>query len=222
MNVSKGRWFTALALLSLALGFSPKAQAGTGTGEAYGVFAQVNGVTVVPKTPDVVLPPGGSKDAITRDLINLQEPGLVSSSTLHVSTQGVINGNNGTITSSAEVESLNGLNGVITADLVSADSSSGQHTDQGNQNSARISSGGSFFTGLSVAGVPIQESPPPNTTIAVAGVGIVILNEQIETGDNLTNSSLTVNAIHVILMDGLVPVGDIIISSASSGVDYRR
>jgi hypothetical protein len=53
-------------------------------------------------------------------------------------------------------------------------------------------------------------------------VGIVILNEQNETGDDRTHSSITVNAIHVIVLDGLVPVGDIIVSSAHSGVDYRR
>ncbi len=141
---------------------------------------------------------------------------------MYVSTQGRITGNNGTITSRAALEDLDVLDGLITADLVVADSVSGEHTDQGNQKSARLSSGGATFSGLMIAGVAFGASPPPNTQIPVAGVGIVILNEQIETGDNLTNSSLTVHAIHVVLLDGLVPVGDIIISSAHSGVDYRR
>jgi hypothetical protein len=168
------------------------------------------------------LPPGGSTTPIEDELLALDEPNVVSSTTMHVSTQGRITGNNGTIFSMASLEDLDVLGSLITADLVIADSTSGEHTDQGQQKSARLSSGGATFSGLTVAGVAIEDSPPPNTEILVPGVGLVILNEQIETGDNRTHSSLTVNAIHVILLDGLTPVGDIIVSSAHSGVDYRR
>ena len=196
-------------------------QAGTGTGEAFGVSIDVAGLTLA-KTPHVVLPPEGSREPIEDSLLNLNQPGIVSSTTMHVSTVGRITGNNGTITSFAVTEELNLLDGLITADLVMADSTSGEHTDQGQQKSARLSSGGSFFMGLTIAGVAIENEPPPNTVLPLPGVGVVILNEQIETGDNRTNSSLTVNAIHVIVFDGLVPVGNIIVSSAHSGVDYRR
>lgn len=221
MYGSNTRYVTSLGACALLIGWCAAAQAGTGTGEAYGVAVELGAVTVA-KTPYVVLPADGSRDPIENELLSFDEPGTVRSSTLHVQTQGRITGNNGTISSAAIVEELNLLAGLVTADLVAADSTSGQHTDQGQQKSARISSGGATFSGLIVAGMPISNSPPPNTEIPVAGVGIVILNEQIETGDNSTNSSLTVNAIHVVLMDGIVPVGHIIVSSAHSGVDYRR
>ncbi len=215
------RWLVPVAAILLGLGLTAQVQAGTGTGEAFGVSIETADVTVA-KTPHVVLPPDGSKDPVEDQLFGFDEPGLLSSSTMYVSTQGRISGNNGTITSSATTEDLDVLGGLITADMVLADSTSGEHTDQGQQKSARLSSGGSFFLGLSVAGVAVENEPPPNTTLPLPGVGIVVLNEQFETGDNLTNSSLTVNAIHVYLMDGLLPVGDIIVSSALSGVDYRR
>jgi hypothetical protein len=212
--------FVSLCSFALALGLIAPVHAGTGSGEAFGVSVDALGVSVA-KTPHVVLPPGGSRDPIEDSFLNL-DAGLVTSTTLFVSTQGRITGNNGTITSFAEAEEVDILDGLITADLIVADSTSGEHTDQGQQKSARLSSGGSFFTGLTVAGVAIENEPPPNTILPLPGVGIVILNEQIATGDNKTNSSLTVNAIHVILLDGFAPVGDIIVSSAHSGVDYRR
>ena len=210
-----------LAALCALYPITSHAVAGTGTGEAFGVSIDVDDINVA-KTPHVVLPPDGSRDPVEDELLDFGVPGVASSTTMHVSTQGRITGNNGTITSSAVTEDLDVLDGVITAELVVADSTSGEHTDQGQQKSARISSGGSSFSGLTVAGIPIENEPAPNTVLPIAGVGTVILNEQIETGDNRTNSSLTVNAIHVIIVDGLLPVGDIIVSSAHSGVDYRR
>jgi len=224
MNAIYARRLMALgAVLVVIGGFGglPAVYAGTGTGEAFGVSLEAGDITLV-KTPHVVLPPNGSKEPIEDDLASFDEPGVVSTTVMFVSTQGRITGNNGTITSLAAAADVDVLGGLITAELITADSSSGEHTDQGQQKSARISSGGASFSGLTIAGIAIEDSPPPNTVIPVPGVGIVILNEQIETGDNKTNSSLTVNAIHVILVDGLGQVGDIIVSSAHSGVDYRR
>jgi hypothetical protein len=211
----------SIAAWMAGLGFGLRCDAGSGVGEAFGISASVGGV-VVTKTPYVVLPPDGSKTPVQAELASFNEPGIASATTTAVSTQGRITGNNGTIFSSAQLEEVNVLDGLITADLVVAQTSSGEHTDQGNQKSARISSGGATFSGLVVAGLAFENEPPPNTEIPISGVGVVILNEQIEAGDNLTHSSLTVNAVHVILLDGLVPVGEIIVSSAHSGVDYRR
>ena len=56
--------------------------------------------------------------------------------------------------------------------------------------------------------------------MALPGVGYVVLNEQIPTGDGVTTSGITVNMIHVVLLDALtgVQTGEIIIGSASSAV----
>lgn len=214
--------FVTLTAIALVLGGSAAALAGTGTGEAFGVTAQAGDLVVVEKTPHAVLPPEGTKQGPIEDaLLNFQVEGLIRSTTMYVSTEGRITGNNGTITSFSSTEDLDLLDGLVTADLAVAEASSGEHTDQGNQKSARISNGSANFSGLTVAGFPVENSPPPNTVITVPGVGVVILNEQTETGDNLTHSAITVNAIHVILFEETGDV-DVIVSSAHSGVDYRR
>ncbi len=70
MKLCKLGWFVPFAALVLVAGWSVQAQAGTGTGEAFGVSAQVGGITIA-KTPHVVLPPGGSRDPIDDGLLNL-------------------------------------------------------------------------------------------------------------------------------------------------------
>ncbi|MCW3038014.1 MAG: LigA protein, partial [Actinobacteria bacterium] len=52
----------------------------------------------------------------------------------------------------------------------------------------------------------------PNTTLTVAGLATVILNEQITSSSGGTNS-ITVNAVHILLNLGLA-TGDIIISQS--------
>src|SRR3989475_708055 len=53
------------------------------------------------------------------------------------------------------------------------------------------------------------------------GVGYVLLNEQIPSGDGVTSSGLTVNMIHVVLLDALTgaQTGEIIVGSATSSVN---
>src|SRR5256886_6704919 len=58
------------------------------------------------------------------------------------------------------------------------------------------------FTNLAIAGVGSLsgDSPlTPNMNISLPGVGYVVLNEQIPSGDGVSSSGLTVNMIHVYL-----------------------
>src|SRR6266700_2351683 len=96
---------------------------------------------------------------------------------------------------------------------------------------------GSSFENLVVAGVPVttgDAAVAPNTQMSLPGVGYVVLNEQIPTGDGVTSSGLTVNMIHVYLqsitggtvdpLTGqviggiLTTTGEIIVGSATSSV----
>ena len=65
--------------------------------------------------------------------------------------------------------------------------------------------------------------PAPNTRMDLPGVGYVVFNEQIPTGDGVTSSGITVNMIHVVLQQlglfGYETTGEIIVGSASSGVN---
>src|SRR2546429_8902620 len=60
------------------------------------------------------------------------------------------------------------------------------------------------FTNLAIAGVGSLsgDSPvTPNMNISLPGVGYVVLNEQIPSGDGVSSSGLTVNMIHVYLQN---------------------
>ncbi len=183
------------------------------SGEAFGVSVNLTAPAAVsvPKTPDVVLPPnGGMREA---DLVSLSQPGLVSTSVLDVNTEGSIGPHSASAVSQASVDHLNLLNGLITADIVEAMS-----TSVSNGTTATSSAAGSGFFNLVVNKMPIAANVPPNTTIVVPGVGTVILNEQIFGGDGKQSTSLTVDMIDVTLAGSLG--GEIIVSSAHSDVNF--
>jgi hypothetical protein len=218
MKLRVGRRFFSFFAGTLLLGFvavPALAWLPTVSGEAYGVsvnVAGVNGTSVtVPKTPDVVLPPGGGTEQ--NQIASITIPGTLASQTLAVTTTGSINGTNASAQSSAAVEHLNILNGLVTADSVVAVASS-----TGNGTTASSSAAGSTLLGLTVGGVVFGNvTPLPNTVIPLPGVGNVILNEQSTGGDGVSTTSLTVNMIHVVL-SGSLGSGDIVVSSAHSDV----
>ena len=116
----------------------------------------------------------------------------------------------------ADVVSVSLLAGLISAQELKAVStttldSSGFH----------LSSTGTTFTNLTVAGVPIIGTPQPNTQIPLAGLGYIVLNEQ-TTFTNDKEAKLTVNMLHITInvQNPLgIPVGtDIVIGSATSGL----
>ena len=81
---------------------------------------------------------------------------------------------------------------------------------------------GSSLANLVVNGVQVSD-PAPSTRMDLPGVGYVVFNEQIPTGDGVTSSGITVNMIHVVLQQlglfGYETTGEIIVGSASSGVN---
>jgi hypothetical protein len=148
------------------------------------------------------------------NLLSLSQPGVVSTSVLEVSTEGSIGPHSASAVSQASVDNLNLLNGLITADIVEAMS-----TSVSNGTTATSSAAGSGFFNLVVNGTPVAANVAPNTTIGVPGVGTVILNEQILGGDGVHSTSLTVDMIDVML-NGSLGTGEIIVSSAHSDVNF--
>jgi hypothetical protein len=118
---------------------------------------------------------------------------------------------------SSAVEDVSVLNGLIRADIVTAIATSVR-----NSTSASSDADGSGFTNLVVNGIAFNGDPPPNTWIELPGVGHVVLNEHVRTGDGVTASAITVNMIHVYLRDSLTGIesGEIIVGSASSRVGF--
>jgi hypothetical protein len=124
----------------------------------------------------------------------------------------------GLSTASSEVHGINLLSGLITSDVAKSVSTTtftgiGQFT---------YSSAGSSFANLRVLGIPINYMPAPNTTIALPGIGRVVLNEQITNSIYPGNAHFSVNMLHVfVTLPNLlgIPLGtEVVVSSATSGV----
>src|SRR5436189_1031535 len=214
MNQRMRQYVVSLAAIGLLAGATTtSSHANSVSGEAFGVSVNAAGVTVGP-TPHVVLPPDGGM--VSDQLLNISVPNAAASTTLGVVTTGSIGPNTASAQSSASVENVNLLNGLITSRIVVAMSSS---TADGS--TATSTSEGSTLIGLSVNGsLPTDVTPPPNTRISIPGA-TVILNEQIASGDGVHTSALTVNMIHVVLNDPTGAItGDIIVASAHSDVNF--
>ena len=213
MDLRMRHYVSSLAAIGLLVG-ATSAHCNSVSGEAFGISVNVAGVRVGP-TPHVVLPSDGG---MVRDqLLNISVPNAAASTSLGVVTTGSIGPNSASAQSSATVEQVNVLNGVVAAQLVVAISSS---TADGS--TATSTSEGSALIGLSInGGPPVDVTPSPNTTIPIPG-GAVILNEQIPGGDGVHTSALTVNMIHVTLRDPVTGTitADVIVSSAHSDVNF--
>jgi hypothetical protein len=193
------------SMIILALMWVPASVRGQAArAESFGV--SVSTLTVNQKTPSAVLPADGGTTqdqagAVTvADLVTAQDVfAIVSGSSDDASSDAVSN---------ATLGNVSILGGLITADGVVAVATS----TLGNSNAD-----GSSLANLVVNGVEISD-PAPNTRVDLAGVGYVVLNEQIA-----TDAGLTVNMIHVVLqqatLTGLVTTGDIVVGSATSGVN---
>ena len=116
----------------------------------------------------------------------------------------------------ADVVSINLLAGLISAQEIKAVSST--HFDG---TTFHLSSAGSSFTNLLIAGVPYNGTPAPNTQVDLAGLGRVVLNEQVSF-INSKQGQLVVNMLHVYITvtNPLgIPVGtEVVVSSATSGM----
>ena len=119
------------------------------------------------------------------------------------------------ISASSDVQNVNVLTGLITADEVHAIATSNATSSQA------TSTNDSTFTNLVVAGVHISGTPKPNTTISLAGIGSVVLNEQDGpvNGANRTHIAVTGIDVNVTIANSLgLPIGThILIAHAQSG-----
>lgn len=158
----------------------------------------------------VELPPGGGWAAQT--LLEADIVSVIATGALTTEAMGTVGVTDASAESDADVDALSLLGGLITANVVRAHAES-----TCNGATASSSAAGTQLTSITVAGLPIGNNPAPNTTIPLLGVGSVVFNEQITTGNGVDTSGLTVNLIHVTVSGPLG--GEIIVASASSCVD---
>lgn len=204
----------ALGLVALPRGARAQESGSFVSGDAFGALVETPLLDLGP-TPQVTLPAAGG--SVSDSLLNIGIPDLVSSGTLTVSSSGSRNGASASSQSSATVENLavSGLLGsILSASVITASTSC---TLGGG--AATCSAAGSTFATLVVNGNAIPGNPAPNTVIGIPGVATVRLNEQISSGDGVTNQSLTVNMVRVTILGGLgPPLAEITIGHSHSDV----
>jgi hypothetical protein len=232
MNGKSMHWVNRLAALGLVVGLvAGLAAAGSAQsvgGQAYSTYVNTP-LGFSGQSPLAVLPAVSGTDGAMADAEGsaLNVAGALSSDFLNSITSGEIGTAETGAQSTASAASVNILNGLITADEVVANVMSSV-TGSG----AFSNADGSTFTNLTVAGRSLSgdQALAPNTNISLPGVGYVVLNEQIPSGDGVTSSGLTVNMIHVYLQSltggGCTPLGclpgvltstgEIIVGSAAS------
>jgi len=191
------------------------AQAQSVGGKAYGAWVQSPHGTE--QSALAVLPEGTASDGAMADdaADGMSVPGTLTTEALTGTTSGGI-GDAAAAQSVATVFNVNLLNGLITASSLTATVSSTSDGAQATSNALR-----STLADLVVNGVQLTAGDAtiaPNTRITLPGVGYVVLNEQVPTGDGVQASGLTVNLIHFVLQDALTGLqkGEVIAGSASS------
>ena len=224
MNGKSMHWVNRLAALGLVVGLvaglAAVGSAQSVGGQAYSTYVNTP-LGSSAQSPLAVLPAVSGTDGAEADAEGgaMSVAGALSSDFLNSITSGEIGTAEAGAQSTSSAASVNILNGLITADEVVANvmSSAGQ-------SGAVSNADGSTFTNLTVAGQSLSgdQAVAPNTNVSLPGVGYVVLNEQIPTGDGVTSSGLTVNMIHVFLQSlvgGILnPTGEVIVGSATSSV----
>ena len=210
-TLSKCTWVIVGAVLLPAAATAQTAAAIAGQGTA----AMVSTAGVNQQIANAALPNDGGLANASIDAVNLA--GTIVADGLATFTTGMMDLGTSSAQTTAEAANVNLLNGLIVARQVVAVASS-YVSDAG---TAASDGDGSTLLGLRIAGTDFGDvTPAPNTRVELPGVGYAILNEQSQTGDGATTSGITVNMIHVVLLNSLTGLraGEIIVGSAQSAV----
>lgn len=182
------------------------------SGEAFTAYVDGNVAGrdfVEVKVGDAVLPSTGGQNS---DGTNVGVPGVATSSTASNTTSGSLSPNP-SATSRSVVESVNVLNGLITADVLDVSCVSSADGSKAGTTFATT------FVNLKVGQREIERNPAPNRHVIVplptGGYASVVINEQTVNGNGTKDTEGTVNALHVRIYTpkGLLE-GELIIASA--------
>ena len=182
-----------------ASGLQVNADAGSALHEAAGSAASIG----IPGCS------GTDGKTLTHGAVNLSVPGLLSIGAISNTALGS-EGKTSVAATSATVSDVSLLGGVITVSSITA---MAQESRSGTVDTP--STAGSGFVGLAIAGVPVDPNLPPNTTLALPGIGSVVVDEQLPGA-----RSVAVNGLHITVTQqnilGLAPGAQIILAHASA------
>lgn len=214
-----------LALLVTALsvmyppGDAGAAPAGcTVTGQAYGAQATGAPLANIGPVGQVLLPPGGANTVAS---VSAGAVGAaLTTGTVVNSTADTSSATLAVATSSSTVNNVNALTGLAGAGAaIAATTIRSVASSNSTGVTASSSPAGTTFQNLMISGVA-QGNVAANTRVTLPGIGYVIINEQLPTGNGTTTSGLTVNGLHIFVTTAALglPVGaEIIVASATSG-----
>lgn len=194
----------ALAMPRMAWGQSVAGQATAATVNTPAAGSQTFARATLPQA-------GGMENS---DVDNAGVSNTLGAAGLTSITTGQIDQGLVSVTASAEAADVNILNGLIAAKAVLS-----LATSYANGTRATSESDGSTLLSLVIGGVSYADgAPAPNTRVELPGVGYVVLNEQISSSDGVHSTSLTVNMIHVYLVNALTgaSAGEIVVGAATS------
>jgi fimbrial isopeptide formation D2 family protein/uncharacterized repeat protein (TIGR01451 family) len=186
----------------------------------------------------VAIPPTGANE--TQQIAGVQLPlGILGASagasrsfsnmspTLsYAESNAEIAGNNGT---QACVVKLSATSCLVTANLIHSQSQA-----TASATGATATDAGTSLANVSVAGIPLGVTIPPNTAIIIPGMGYIVLNEQMCDGGGLTythkctgahHAGLTVRAVDVVFTFlgsglGVVPATQLIVAEAHADATF--
>jgi len=124
----------------------------------------------------IATPPGGTEgETIQNATAEVSVPNILHVAAAKSWTTGKTVPGRGKVKVNNELAGLNVLNGLITADAISA----GVTVKKKDSNKVRTGLGSQLLN-LTVAGNAIPVKVPPNTKLDLAGVGTLVLNEQVK------------------------------------------
>jgi len=149
-------------------------------GSAYGsyVLADVGGSIKVESAPTARLnipTPGTTGMTLTNTTARVSLPGVIRTGAIDTSGSGIQSTALSQATDSSSIANLNLFNGLITARAITANAST---QVRGGTSGTATFDGSLDFVNLRIAGRAIPVNVPANTTINVARLGAVTINEQ--------------------------------------------
>ncbi|MDX6676031.1 MAG: hypothetical protein QOE31_83 [Solirubrobacteraceae bacterium] len=195
------------------------------SGHAFIASAQVNPLLPTSTVGYVEIPAsGGSAHMGVAASVLPNDGSIVATNDAATDTTGTNGATSSTASSYAQTAGACVLRAVASNCLISATLIRSQANSSANATTRSSNASGTQFINLVVAGIPIIGTPQPNTVIPLAGLGFVILNEQVADGPQTGHTGLTVRAIRVRVTLPLAPLlrgAEVIVAEAHSDATFR-
>jgi len=197
------------------------------SGHAFIASAQVDPLLSTSTVGYVEIPASGgaANKSVTAALLPA-DGSIVTTNSAAADTMGTNGPTSSTASSYAQTAGACVLKlAVATGCLISATLIRSQANSSATSSARSSNASGTEFVDLVVAGIAIAGTPEPNRTITLpAGLGFVVLNEQVPDGPETGHTGLTVRGLRVVVTTPLLPLrvgAEVIVAEAHSDATFR-